>query len=333
MHLLPTTLAPLANVCAKGGSESNVRFGATTGVKIDIEPGTTEDRFTAAATDGNRLIIVTGEAYRPDAQPPNKPAYPSIPALENAPNGSLGAIIDAKTWKKTFTDAAKLTSKRHTSPHLQRVAAVFGEKLTTFCATNADNVQTSQPTNIDGQFPNYQQVIPNRPTPTYEITVDPYLLAETLETVAKLGCDENLGVTLSFGKPIEPITIRPRAAGELNTLAVIVPLSDRDGKSLATTASITDMQTEINELKEQHDAAQAEIESLRAELRDRIDELAIVREEAANLEAAYKDWRNMTYDERAAHSATLNSIRAILPPNPTPDSPAGQIKAIIDPDD
>ena len=93
------------------------------------------------------------------------------------------------------------------------------------------------------------------------------------------------------------------------------------------------MQTEINELKEQHDAAQAEIESLRAELRDRIDELATVREEAANLEAAYKDWRNMTYDERAAHSATLNSIRAILPPNPTPDSPAGQIKAIIDPDD
>lgn len=332
MHLLPTNLAPIATICAN----ESVRF-ATTGVKIDVDSTEPTAQFTAVATDGRRLIVCKGECTDPaPAMPKDAPTYPDLPALDSAPNGQLGGIVPAREWARIFREAEKLTRRTH-KPILRNVAAIFGEKCSTFAATNLEAIQTAQPLNIDGRFPNWEQVIPDR-TPTYEIAVDPDMLAETLTTVSKLGCSsEGKAVILSFGPPTEPIVIRPRARTELETLAIIVPLSAPNGEKLTTqttttdaAAEIADLRAELAETESARQQAQAGAEAARAELRERLDELATARQEAADLDQSAREWREQTYAERAKRRSTAYAIRAILPPAPTPDSPAGRIAATLD---
>lgn len=244
-HLLPVSLAPIASICA---TEGQVRFGATTGVKIDIATADDGAQFTAVATDGRRLLRVIGTCDQAKPTGADASQYPDLPAVASAPNGQLGAIVPAKEWTKIFRDAEKLTRK--TKPILRNVAAVFGEKVSTFCATNLEIDSTSTPRQLDGRFPNTNQVIPifseARP-PVYEIAVDPSILAELLETVAKLGTDcEAKRVTMSFQNPTEPFTIRGHAP-DLEVLGVIVPLTGDKGQRISA-RSKTDMEREIAEL-------------------------------------------------------------------------------------
>jgi hypothetical protein len=257
MHLLPVSLAPIADLCDK---KTNARFGATSGVKITVDD---KSQFTAVATDGRRLIRVIGTCDDPAPAPPNHNGYPSIAATESAPNGELGAVINAKDWQKAFSEAEKLTRKTH-KPILRNVCAIFGKDVSTLAATDLERVSFHQPRNVDGRFPDFNFVFPKK-APTYSIDVDPYLLAEVLETVAKLGTsDDGKRVTLNFQQPDQPFTITTHRATPLDVTAVIVPLVG-DTKKRKAAEPIDDDRTTAEHRAALENASRT-IETLRAEL-------------------------------------------------------------------
>jgi len=271
-HLLPVTLAPIADIAA---TDNAVRFGATTGVKIDLTPITAKDddtniighSFTAVATDGRRLLRVKGECDT--SKEPN--TYPPIPALDSAPNGQLSAVVPAKDWTKAFREAEKLT-RRGCKPILRNVAFVCGEQVSTLASTDLERVSFHQPRNLDGRFPAWEKVIPEG-TPTYEIAVDPILLAELLTTMSKLAGDDHAKrVTMSFHQPDRPFVLRTHNPS-MDALGIMVPLAGDKGQKI-TQRTTTDAETEIAELR-------AALESKDQIIADAHEELEKLREKSA----------------------------------------------------
>src|ERR1700761_5775673 len=99
MHLLPTTLACLADQTEK----NPVGRFALSNIQLRLH---NDNTFTAASTDTKVLVRVTGPCVGPVEE------YPDHPALATAPNGKLEALIPAASWRKVFSTAAKVTKKQ-----------------------------------------------------------------------------------------------------------------------------------------------------------------------------------------------------------------------------
>lgn len=301
MHLLPNHLGPLADIAAKEGT---ARYSATSGVKIDLEtPADSPPFWRAVATDGRRLIITSA----PVEFSANE--YPPIPALESAPNGELSAIVPAKEWKSIFADCAKRVKKMRTGkPILKSVAAVIGANVSSFAATDLETNSFHQPRNLDGRFPDYTQVYePNyADTAAYAVAVDPYLLAETLETIAKIGCEDNGQRVDIFFQPdnTRPFMIRARNVQKgQETLGVIVPLANKDGQRAVSTPHDTLADT-LRELE----TARSEIERLNNRIGELEDEnLKLFNDLDDARDAAERAKENEQSADRNAHETSTET--------------------------
>jgi hypothetical protein len=217
MHLLPTNLAPLADIAGE-----QTKF-AMNGVRVELlESG----RYRAVATDSKRLIVVEGEA------PADVTAYPELSALTSAPNGEACATVPAKAWKAHFGKVAKLTGGRKLAnkPELRSVPVVCGKEVTTLGGTDLEQTAVETTRNVEGRFPPYADLIPSGPgTAPVKVTVDPKLLAELLAVVAKLGSATEPRVTIELrpdpdGTVRKPLVFRGADAGQSVT-ALMMPLS------------------------------------------------------------------------------------------------------------
>ena len=285
MHLLPMNLAPLASICAK---ENQVRFGATNGVKLSLDTTDQGPRFTAYATNSRQAIRVVG--YTDDVK-----EYPTFPALDASPNGETSSIIPASDWKTAFAACAKTVKKTH-KPTLQRVACVLGKDVSTLAAHDMEKISFHQPRNVEGRFPDVDRVLPESSQAYAAVTVDPYLLAEVLEAVGKLGTsDENKAVTLELhGKPRKTSAIVVRAAhrGELAVDAVVVPLvkdDTTDPRAEKNSVDVTTVNDEEYVSRADYDALMklhnANVEALATAQQERDD----AQEELAEMQDAGTD--------------------------------------------
>ncbi len=224
MHLLPVSLAPLADIAAK---ENSVRFGATIGVQLKVNADNT---YTAEATDGRRLVIIDGGCE-------SAADYPAFPALASAPNGECTSIIPAKEWKAAFAAAKKMTA-RAIKPHLRTCPVVIGKSVTSFGATDLERIAFSQPRNVEGRFPNSASIIPPTEKALLSVRVDPEILASVLDTIDALNVQtDRAGVDIEFhgdARKISIIAIRYHDITQKITAAV-VPLQFTDGPAKGKT--------------------------------------------------------------------------------------------------
>jgi hypothetical protein len=199
MHKLPTNLAPLADIAA----DQDSRF-AFSGISLRVDG---RNRFEAAATDGRRLLVITGPCVG-DAKD-----FPAGP-IHDAPNGEASAIVPAAAWKKTFAAAAKLTGKRQLMhrPDLRAVAVQIGKNVTSFAATDLDASTFDQPKNLDAKFPPYKQILPDPDKAKATLRVSAPELAELLRAAAHFTPDDTDFVTLEVHKRF--LAVRCEANGQ-----------------------------------------------------------------------------------------------------------------------
>lgn len=342
MHLLPTNLAPLA--CIAG--DSSARFG-TSGIQLEANG----KEFTAVATDGKRLVVVNGEFVSASHSVDGKMVereYPHLDALASAPNGEKSALIPATDWKKVMMESSRLT-KRTSNPILRSLPVVMGKNVSTFAATDMDRTMFHQPRNIEGRFPAWRQVIPAEKDLAYRINVDPLLLAETLETIAKLNEGSGLkAVTLAFNRSNEkPFTITAHG-GESKIQAVVVPLS-MDKKNKATglddertnkeqAAALENASRTIETLTHDRDlwkktanGLASDIEALESVIVQHKEEIEQAAADYADAEKAAEEASMETQGEYARaerYLAALNAIRAELKTLPNLSGIASKIDAI-----
>jgi hypothetical protein len=194
-HLLPANLGPLAELAA-----GEARRHSLTGVRVTLSEG---GRYRAEATDGRHLAVITGAGASADE-------YPTLPALESAPNGGCGAIVGAREWKAAFKPVARPSKNARARPILQNVAVVVGKDVTTLASTDLDATHVAQPRNLDGRFPD----------------VDFFLadLNELLKVALAVADDDTALVTIELRGEKDPLSVRCENEGQTFE-GVLMPLT------------------------------------------------------------------------------------------------------------
>lgn len=253
MHLLPTTLGRLADLC------SDTPRWATSGVHVVLRPDNT---FVAEATDAKGLVRVTGPCVGDPA------AYPDLPALTAAPNGRTDALIPGGVWRKTFAAADKLTRRGRTRANLRAVAVKLGAEVATFGMTDLETSPVESCRLVDGRFPPAADILPRPGRGKDAVRVDPVLLADVLRVVAAACPVPDSGATASvtietYG-PDKPVAIRCESADGLRVSALVMPLAGRIDDGGADTAADAG---ELDRLRAENRALAAERDDLAARLR------------------------------------------------------------------
>lgn len=169
----------------------------------------TEKGLKAIATDGRLLAIVESESEHTEKD------FPVIDALKNAQNTSTKAIVNVKALKQ----AAKGTAKRSTLPILREIAIKMSEKETVLASTDLETNTILTPKNIEGQYVNYEQVIPQDSAATFKIAFNPLMLSRALE-IANQVMDKH-SVELQFSTPLSPVKIVGKRNGFKVTIVVM----------------------------------------------------------------------------------------------------------------
>lgn len=216
--LLHSNLAPLARASSTDGA----RY-AMQGILIehldDLGPDLPAG-YRAVATDGRILVLVEGRT-----EPYERSEFPSIPALETAPNGSSKAIIPARVFTQAMKDApsGRLVANK---PILGRVACVMGEQVSTLATTDLETNLVRQPRNVEGRFPDYASVFPET-EPAVTISFNAHLLVELLKIAATFTPDDADGVVkIEVRTKNTPLVVRCQTAGgEQKFTGLCMPLS------------------------------------------------------------------------------------------------------------
>jgi hypothetical protein len=205
--LLPRNLGAVAKLANK---DPHARYFATTAVQLEqMGP-----QYRATATDGKRLITVTGTSENPETYP-----WQGIPALAHADNGATIAHISARDWQAAFK-----TIPTRCRPGLEHVAVTMAENSVTMATTDLERSNVQTPRNVAGRFPDWQRVFPTS-KPVVTIRIDPKLLAETLTTVATFTDAEAPAVSLIVYPKGAPVEIQAKNADGQTTRALVVPLT------------------------------------------------------------------------------------------------------------
>lgn len=200
--LLPRNLEALARITA-----DNPRYACNAIHVVQYRNG----GYLAEVTDGKRAVQVTGTAA-------SAKDYPTVPALEAAPNGETQALFPGKEWLKAFKTLPK---RDHGREILNNLALVMAKEVSTWATTDLEAANTGMVRNVEGRFPNVSAVMPTD-APTLVIKFDAALFAELLQIASRFA--ENGTVMLEFRKPTEPAVIRAKKADQEFT-GVIMPIS------------------------------------------------------------------------------------------------------------
>lgn len=220
---------------AKLASRESTRY-AINGVRVERENG----HCKAITTDGRRLIVAqwSDEADRPE--------YPASEVGSVEPTKGFAVTVPTDLW----VEAGKLIPKRTCKPVLDN--CLLDETLTEmrktdkgmeqgteihFAATNLERTFTTRGPSCDGAFPKYQDVMPDYTIrlpdgdggcrEAIEIGVNPVLLAEILQTVARIATNEECkGVRLIVPmNPNRPIVVEAETCEGVSAKAVLMPVA------------------------------------------------------------------------------------------------------------
>ena len=169
----------------------------------------TKKGLRAVATDGWLLAMVESETELKETD------FPEIEALKNAPNTAKGAIINVDGLKQ----AAKGVAKKSRTPVLREIAVKMAETNSILASTTLENHTVVTPRNIEGTFPNYQQVIPKDESATLKIKFNPRLLGKAIE-IAEQVMDRD-SIELQFSTATSPLKIVGERKGYKMTLVVM----------------------------------------------------------------------------------------------------------------
>lgn len=214
MNLLPTNLAPLADIA---DDQPGTRW-AVTGVQV--ESFTDGTGWRATATDCKRLVRVTG----PDIAKADE--FPDLPGMSVAPNGATKGLIPAGRWKDFFRNAAKLTKKSAST--LRAVAVKMGPDRVTLGATDGKDSPLTQTPVVEGRFPPVNDIMPGKlGVGLAVVNVDPALMAETLGAIAKMMDPEKREpVTMEIFGPDRPIHFSAEGANDTKIESILMPLGN-----------------------------------------------------------------------------------------------------------
>jgi hypothetical protein len=214
MFLIHSNLAAVTKVV----NEENARFGGTAGIRVsELEGGS----YRVEATNGRVLARVDGVC------PGSADDYPSIPAIEAAPNSAKAAILPVKAFCEAQAAAKKI--KAHARPILKSVAVQLSDKESAMGSTNLESASVVGPIlNLEGRWPSTDEVFP-KGSPTMTVRINAKMLAELLGIAAGFSEDkDHAPVTLSFydANGMKPIRLDAKDAGNGQTFSgLIVPLS------------------------------------------------------------------------------------------------------------
>ena len=174
-------------------TEGQVRFGATTGILWELE----DERAALIATDGRRLAMMTAGA-QPHGGHTTHGQMPVVPT-------KAMTLLDRNL---TQPDEMVKISIRANEVLMKTERAMIYSRL------------------VEGRFPNYKQVIPQKHTHRVPITVGPFMSA--VGQAAIMTDDESKRVRFQFAK--KKLTLRAQGA-ESGQSRVELPI-DYDGKGL-----------------------------------------------------------------------------------------------------
>jgi DNA polymerase III subunit beta len=174
-------------------TEGQVRFGATTGVLWELE----EEKAALIATDGRRLAMMTAQA-NPHGGHTTKGQLPVVPSKA------------MNLLERNLTEAGETIriSLRANEVLMKTERAMIYSRL------------------VEGRFPNYKQVIPQKHAHRVPLTVGPFMAA--VKQAAIMTDDESKRVRFQFAK--KKLTLRAQGA-ESGQSRVELPI-DYDGKGL-----------------------------------------------------------------------------------------------------
>jgi DNA polymerase-3 subunit beta len=174
-------------------TEGQVRFGATTGILWELE----EERFALIGTDGRRLALMQGTA-QPEGGHSTKGQMPVVP--------SKAMLLLERNL--TEPDEKIRISIRPNEVLMKTERAMIYSRL------------------VEGRFPNYKAVIPQKSTHHVPLTVGPFLSA--VRQAAIMTDEESKRVRFQFAK--KKLTLRAQGA-ESGQSRVELPI-EYDGKGL-----------------------------------------------------------------------------------------------------
>lgn len=174
-------------------TEGQVRFGATTGILWELE----DERASLIATDGRRLAMMNAGA-QPKGGHSTKGQMPVVPTKAMS------------LLERNLGDADSLVriSLRPNEVLMKTESAMIYSRL------------------VEGRFPNYKQVIPQKHSHRVPLTVGPFLAA--VRQAAIMTDDESKRVRFHFAK--KKLTLRAQGA-ESGQSRVELPI-EYDGKGL-----------------------------------------------------------------------------------------------------
>ncbi len=174
-------------------SEGQVRFGATTGVLLELDG----DRAALIATDGRRLAMMTGVAKQ-HGEHSTKNTTPVIPSKA------------MQLLERNLVEPGEIVKicLRPNEVLMKTERAMIYSRL------------------VEGRFPNYKQVIPSKSTVRVPLTVGPFLSA--VRQAAIMTDDESKRVRFNFAK--RKLTLRAQGV-ESGQSRVELPI-DFDEKGL-----------------------------------------------------------------------------------------------------
>jgi hypothetical protein len=308
MNLLPTNLAPLADVADQ---REGTRW-AVSGVQLEslTDGNGMPAGWRATATDTKRLVRVTG----PDVTPLEN--YPDLPGMTTAPNGAVKAIIPTSRWKDFFRNTSKLTKKA--PPALRAVAVKMGDEVVTMGATDGNDKPMTQTPIIEGRFPPVDDIMPKKiRTGAHVACFDGRLLAETLAAITAM-CpkDDTPAIRFEFWEGYKPALLTTTGENGINIEAIVMPLSFEKGseddkyrpvemyeerlKRLAKSKLPSDASEELNKAKETAHQWRERAEELTAELLAVKAELATLRQSGSVMKPMPAPAPAMTRAERLA---------------------------------
>lgn len=292
MHLLPTNLGPLADVCEPKNTGGQFCLN---GVRVQLHE---DGGYTADATDSKILLRVTGPA------PADAAEYPAHPGLADAPNGSAEALVPAAAWKKMMAMGAKLT--RRGRPAAKVVAVKASRHVATFAATDGESYPTDRVELIQGRYAPVDDFV--RPARfggrTVTVTIDPKMMIRLLKAMSETCTDDaEPQVTIEVRGDGKPVYLKARKPDGTVGVGLLMPLSSGEtargreareaGEESALVESlrkqVAELEGAVAPLTEENSRLAAEVNSLRrgyAELeRDNVSLRTQVRELSEQLAA------------------------------------------------
>ncbi len=168
----------------------------------------TEKGIRTVATDGRMLAMVEDDNTLDVKEFPEN----VIPA--GAPNGATSAIVPVQAIK----DAVKGLPKKTTLPVLQNVLIVLGKDQTTLGTTDLETPKVITAKNIEGTYPNYNQVIPKSDKKNLSIGFAPELMLRAFQIAKDFGL---WGIKMEFSGPLCPVKMTGEKGGKRLTIVVM----------------------------------------------------------------------------------------------------------------